>query len=331
MRSLTPVKGAIVGFGEVAEKAHLPALSRDPRFSVVAVADEGRSRRESARKLLPKARVYESLEALLKGERSLDFVDIATPPFLHSPQALTALKRRLHVLCEKPLTLDPAAFEGLRAEAARQKRSLFTVHNWKYAPLFQKLHALLREGAVGSVRHLEWHTLRSKPAADASSAKGGWRTDKKLSGGGILVDHGWHAFYLLHWLIGRRHASAVGRLKGPRGGADEEATCLLTYPEATAVVHLTWRSPARAHAGMVYGEAGSIEVGDAHLAVRRGDDPPCRFVFPQPLSHGSAHPEWFGAMLGDFHASLSASAPREENASEAAACVSLLSDLYGTR
>ena len=117
-------------------------------------------------------RTYATPEALLESESGLDFVDIVTPPHLHGRQTIAALERGLHVLCEKPLSLASEELEEASRLARKRGRVIFPVHNWKYAPLFRKLSELVRARAVGSIRHIEWHTLRTRPAAVALKAKG---------------------------------------------------------------------------------------------------------------------------------------------------------------
>lgn len=254
-------------------------------------------------------------------------MDIAAPPHLHAEYALLALKHGLHVLCEKPLTLSLKEFEALRREAARRRRVVFPVHNCKHAPLLAKLHGLLRERAVGGVTHLEWHVLRSQPSVTAH-AKANWRTDRRLSGGGILMDHGWHGLYLLQWLLGKKPLSAHGVLKCA-DGTDREATCLIEFPGATALMHLTWNAPGRGHWGAVYGSEGRIELQDDRLRVCRGDSVPHTYSFQQPLSHGSAHPEWFRGTLADLKAALADPAAAAAALDEAGRCIALIEGLYG--
>lgn len=332
------LKGAIIGFGQVAERAHAPAFRRMPGLSIVAATDAGAERLAAAQRAFPGARPYATLEALLRGEPELDFVDIATPPHLHAAQIGTALQRGCHVLCEKPLTLTGAEFETVRLRAREARRLVFPVHNWKHAPLFQTLKGLLERGTIGRVRHAEWHVLRTQPAAVAGSGKGNWRTDPRLSGGGILMDHGWHAFYLLGWLLGQAPASAAGILKpaeGARGGAgsDVEATALIRFGDASALIHLSWAAPRRDHWGVLYGTTGSIDVFDDRLALRRGDAPPQSYAFPEGLSRGSAHPEWFAGTLREFAAALrdGNGEPGESALEEARQCLWLLEELYQRR
>lgn len=322
---MKPLRGALIGFGRVAENAHVPAYRRDPRFHLAAVADASPERRAAAEKLVLGLKTYATPDALYAGEPDLDFVDIATPPHLHALQSLEALERGLHVLCEKPLTFSMDELKTLARAAKKKKRVVYPVHNWKYAPLFLKLAELLEMKAVGKIRHAEWHVLRTKPAATAA---GNWRTDPRAAGGGILMDHGWHAFYLVGAMVGDSPTGVHGVLRGPKG-AEEEAVCLITYPESTASVRLTWRSAGRSNHGAVYGENGHIEILDDRLSViRDAGDPGTHYIFSSALSAGSAHPEWFAGTLNDFHAAAMGKKEARPAFGEARDCRSLLDKLY---
>ncbi len=319
------LKGGLIGFGQVAEKAHWPVWKSRPDFEIVAVTDENPDRLSLAGNLLPGVKTYDSVASLLKDTR-LDFVDIATPPALHTPQVLSALRQNLHVLCEKPLTLNSSDLSRIRTLAAEKGKTVFTVHNWSAAPIFAKLFELVGEGAVGPVEHVELHTLRSRPAAQA--LPGSWRT--RSGGGGIWIDHGWHASYLVYRLIRQQPRRVASKLRRPGAGAIEEAaTVFIDFPSATALIHLTWSTGYRSNWGMVYGRGGSIELRDDELVLRSGADEK-RFSFPEKLSQGSAHPEWFDAMLGDFQKEITDPRSRFENLAEAGFCADLSQAVYSS-
>ena len=319
-------QGALVGFGQVAERAHAPAFARSG-LAVAAVADASPERLRAALAAFPGARGYATLEALLAAEKEIEFVDIATPPFLHGRLALAAIEAGRHVLCEKPLCVDLAEFEGLSRRAAAAGRRLFTVHNWAHSPQWLKVFELASSGALGEIRHVELHALRTRPAA--GSLPGDWRTEAAKAGGGILVDHGWHNLYLLHRLIPEAPRRVSGRLH-PEGGrtAEDEATLFLEYPEATALVHLSWRAGLRSNWAAVVGSRARLELRDSSVVVEGSDAPPRAFEFPEKLSAGSAHPDWFAGTLAEFEAALEDRAAARRNAEEAAFCLRTISRAY---
>src|SRR5438874_2558362 len=98
-------RGALVGYGFIAERGHVPAYRAASDLEIVAVADISGARREAAARALPGARIYSTHEELLAREASsLDFLDVTTPPYAHATVARAGLEAGLHVLCEKPLT-----------------------------------------------------------------------------------------------------------------------------------------------------------------------------------------------------------------------------------
>ena len=323
------LKGAVIGFGQVAEKAHAPAFKADGRFQIVAVVENLGERGALAKETFQKVRLYSSVEELFYKEPSLDFVDIATPPFLHARQSLLALQKGCHVLCEKPLTLSPEEFATLKRQASAADRALFTVHNWAHSPQWLKIFELTRSGALGSVRRAALEALRTKPAA--SAMPGDWRRDASLAGGGILVDHGWHNLYLIHRLFGAAVSRvSVDRFQAPRGGgAEDEVSVSFEFaPGALASLHLSWRARLRSNSAEITGDRGALKLDEAGLRLSTAEGRSESFAFPERLSQGSAHPEWFAFMLQDFKAAVENSPTRARNLAEAQFCVDAIARVY---
>jgi predicted dehydrogenase len=157
---------------------------------IVAAPTAGRTG-SGLRRGFPNARWYETAE-LLATER-LDFVDICTPPASHATLCRSALSWGLHVLCEKPLVIAPEELRGLPILSAERDRALVTVHNWKHAPALARVTELVRDGAVGEVRRVKWETHRREPATAAGAGQLARRSG--AVGGGVLMDHGWHALH----------------------------------------------------------------------------------------------------------------------------------------
>src|SRR5689334_2156623 len=137
------IRGAIVGFGFISGKGHHPAYLQRQDTEIVAIADICGARREAALATNPKIRVYESAEKLLDSEKDLDFVDISTPPVNHGPIAQMALKKGLHVLCEKPLTATLPEAQELLLAAQRERRVVFPCHNYKHAPVVKTVDEII--------------------------------------------------------------------------------------------------------------------------------------------------------------------------------------------
>jgi predicted dehydrogenase len=324
-----PLRGAIVGFGNVAVEGHLPAWRQHRQFTIVAVCDADEGRLALAADLLPTAKRYTSVTELLKNER-LDFVDAATPPASHAAIVLEALAKHVHVLCEKPLTTQWEECRRIRSAASAARAVVFTTHNWKYAPIFRTAKRTLRRGDIGPVTHVRLETIRTTPPSDAGDG-GTWRLDPARAGGGIMVDHGWHAFYLARHLVDADPvaiSAVTAQRKFVTAGVEDTVECTIEFPEARAEILLTWAGDARRNSGTVTGPLGSLTIADRTLITTNGDRAPVETHFAQPLSAGSYHPDWFATMLDDFHLELHDPSVRGENFREAEACCRLLERGY---
>jgi predicted dehydrogenase len=316
------LRGAFVGFGNVAAEGHLPGWKTAPGVAMVAATDATASRRAVFEARCPGGRWFDSIEALLAGAR-VDFVDICTPPGSHAGLATRALEAGLHVLCEKPLVTR--AEDAAALARAAQGRVLHTVHNWLEAPLCRKISALIAEGAVGQVRSLDWQTLRSRPAVTVGIAgAANWRVDPVVAGGGILFDHGWHALYcLLRW-AGAAPESITATLETKRHHEwpiEDTATVELGFRGASGRIFLTWTADERANQIAIMGADGRIHVEreTVVLTTHAGER---RWTCPPALSEGSHHPDWFAGVAADFQAAIAGNG--RSNLDEALLCAKLI-------
>src|SRR5260370_38073900 len=123
------MRGAFIGFGNVAAKGHLPGWQSRADVRIWAATDVLSTRRDAFLKACPNGRWYESVDDLLSGE-TLDFADISTPPSSHAALIRQALAADLHVLCHKPLLTQLADARPVAAASARPGRRLHAVHKW---------------------------------------------------------------------------------------------------------------------------------------------------------------------------------------------------------
>jgi len=323
---VNPYRGAIVGFGQVAEHGHWPAFAGSDAFEIVAVVERSAARREAATRLKPDVRAVASLDEIAGAE--IDFVDICTPPALHTAPMLAALECGWHVVCEKPFLLESADFDAVRQAAVRAARAVVPVHNWKYAPIVQRATALVREGAIGRLRRVSIETLRERDCTAADPGHLNWRRDGAMAGGGILMDHGWHGVYLaLHW-FGRPPASVSATLHRPAAGAvEDEARVSLHFPAGDAEIVLSWNADVRRNGMVLVGDEGEIEIADGVLWIRGQDGEKTLAVAPA-LSAGSYHADWFALMLPDFSRAFADPGASRAQLDEAGTCLSVIQRAY---
>ncbi len=172
---------------------------------------------------------FGTIEQMLARD-DLDLVYIATPPFLHHPQAMEALQAGRHVICEKPLALTLKQADQM-IEAAR-KRDLLLAANLmqRYNVLCGAIRGLLRSGALGSFLHGYFENY----AADESLPPDHWFWDRARSGG-IFVEHGVHFFDLFEGWLGPGEVVAAQAGMRPGGDIEEQVQCTVRYDSGALV------------------------------------------------------------------------------------------------
>ena len=317
------LRGAFIGFGNVAANGHLPGWRACNDIRMVAATDALAERRNAFSAACPEANWYDSVDVLLSRE-VLDFVDICTPPNSHAALIEQALQAGRHVLCEKPLVIRIAEAQRVAAAGARASRVVHTVHNWLKAPICLKISALLAQGAIGRINAIRWRTVRTAPASAVVATDGGnWRADPAIAGGGILFDHGWHALYcLVRW--GGEPRTVAAKLETRRFHEwllEDTATVALELATGTGEIFLTWAGEERSNIIAIEGERGRIDAADERVVLQT-ETGERQWSCPPALSQGSHHPDWFAGVADDFRAAVAAGGTG--NLAEAVLCARLI-------
>jgi predicted dehydrogenase len=316
------LRGAFIGFGNVAAKGHLPGWQSVKDVQIVAATDAVAAQSKVFLEACPGGQWHTTVDALLS-DKTLDFVDICTPPSSHAALIGRALDARFHILCEKPLVTRIGDAQAIVSAAAGSGRVVHTVHNWLKAPICERISGLVDEGAVGAVRTVRWQTLRMEPAVTVTSDGTNWRADPAVAGGGILLDHGWHALYcVVRWLGAPRGVSALlERRRFREWPIEDTATVTLDREAGSAQIYLTWAAEERANRIEVEGDRGRIEVAD-DVVILKSSKNEKRWSCPPPLSQGSHHRDWFAGVAEDFQ--RAATGGGRGNLDEAVLCARLI-------
>jgi predicted dehydrogenase len=339
---LRALRGAIVGYGFIAERGHVPAYARpgERDFEIVAVADACAARREKARAAIPSARVYDSHIAMLDAERGhIDFVDVTTPPCEHARVAQAALARGLHVLCEKPLATSADEARSMVAQARQMRRVLFPCHNYKHAPVIKAVRQILDAGEIGRVRLVTLQTFRTTHAKGVDEWRRDWRREKHFSGGGIAMDHGSHTFYLaFDWLDA--YPTAITAKMSTFGNFDTEDnfSCAMTFPNGTATAHLTWTAGVRKVIYTIHGEGGAVRVedDDVEVAVMNGEPDQGQTTWKlekHEIASGwmdASHVGWFRSLLDQFADAIRLDDFVSRETESSVRCVEVITSAYAS-
>jgi predicted dehydrogenase len=171
----------------------------------------------------------QDVDTLLQRD-DLDLVYIATPPFLHHPQAVMALKAGKHVICEKPLALTVEQADEMIAAA--RPRGLVVVANLmqRYNPLVERVGQLIESRVLGEFLHGYFENY----AADENLGPDHWFWDRSVSGG-IFVEHGVHFFDLFAGWLGPGRVVAAQRSFRPGTSIEDQVQCTVRYGETGLV------------------------------------------------------------------------------------------------
>ena len=275
----------------------------------------GRARQGKDLKIIgiyePKRAVFGRLAAKYGLDASLYFDSLGRMLDQTKPEAvsvMTSIKdhraaveacapRGVHLLLEKPLAFTSA--DAHRMAELSRKYGVLVLTNYEtswYASV-REAKQLVDSGELAPIRRMIFrHGHRGPKEIGCSPEFLAWLTDPEQNGGGALVDFGCYGAILATWLMnGQRPTSVVASattLKPdvyPR--VDDDATVILTYPGATAVIEASWAWTHDNKEMDVFTERGSIHAGKwRELAVREPDQP-AKKVEPEPLPEGLEN-EW---------------------------------------
>ena len=237
---MTKTKVALLGAGFIAD-IHIESFHRFvPEAKVVAVYARNPQRAETFAKKHGIARAFATLEAAIT-ESGCEVVDICLPNFLHARAVAIAAQAGKHIIIEKPLCMTLEEADQMIAACKAANRKLMYAEELCFAPKYERVRKLVREGAVGEVFHLRQCEKHSGPHSD-------WFYDLEQSGGGALMDMGCHGLAWCRWMLGGRPKALsvyaqmqTGLLHKGRTRVEENSLCIVEFEGGViGVVEDSW-------------------------------------------------------------------------------------------
>lgn len=220
----------IVGFGKMG-RVRADAVARHPGLHLTAVADP----KLDPTALPPGCPGLDSAGALLT--HGVDAVFVCTPNASTADVVVAALEAGCHVFSEKPPGRDLADVHRIReAEARHPGQKLKFGFNHRYHGAVRQALSLVRTGALG--RLLWIRGVYGKSGGDGFEE--GWRSNREIAGGGILLDQGIHMLDLFRAFCGEfiEVKSFVSRSFWERIGVEDNAFALLRSADGqVAMLH----------------------------------------------------------------------------------------------
>ncbi len=275
------IRAAIVGTGFIG-RVHAEAL-RSLGVDIVAVCGRTFEGAES----FGVGTAYADLDSLLDSE-SLEVLHVCTPNSLHAEEALAALERGVHVVCEKPLAVSTAETE--RMVSAANERSLVgaTCYHVRGYPLVEQMRAEVETGAIGDVSFVHGRYLCDDVLFPAS----GWRVDPSRSGTSYAVaDLGTHWLDAAEHVTARRIREVYAEFRSLVGGPLEDHATLLLRFDGGVTGTLVVSAAAAGRKNQLLLEIEGTEAGltwdqeRPDLLVRRPASGPPQLVVKDPLTN----------------------------------------------
>jgi len=260
---LKKVNLGLIGLGYQG-KIHLRDLLRLKEAKVLGVADVSEKALKFAKKLGVK-NVFADYEDLLKNEQ-LDAVIISLPNFLHLEGVVKAAEAGKHILLEKPLSRNVEEGEKILSSIRKNGVRLMMSYGFRFHPALRKIREKITDGFFGEVQIAEATNVSGGPFASRSDRVGpvpvsSWWFDKKLAGGGALLDLGSHMIDLLSWYFGEVDdvESYLGYMFNME--LEDTATCMLKFKNGpVATVKVGWFSKDFMQSVQVCGVAKNLWV-----------------------------------------------------------------------
>ncbi len=255
------IRWGVIGCGGIADRRTLPGMMLANNSECFAVMDSNPAAAEACKeKYGAKIATTDYNEILALDE--VDAVYIASPVFCHKEQALAAARAKKHILLEKPMGLTTEDSVEIIEECERCGVKLGTGFMMRYASYHQEMKKIIQSGKIGDIV-----SMRAQFTCWYPEIEGAWRQDKKLSGGGALVDLGIHCIDLLMYISGLEAVECTGYALTNtfNYNIDDTAAVIMKMNNgATAIVDVNYNMPDNAAKCPLefYGTKGSmIAVG----------------------------------------------------------------------
>jgi len=197
------LKAGIIGAGGIAQYAHIPCYKKIEGVELAAIADVNEEKRKFVSEKFGIPKTFKNWEEML--EEDIDMVSICTPSVFHAVQSIKAMEAGKHVLCEKPLCVSIKEVNEVFAASRRTGRKFMGAMHKRFSEEAKAVKSIVNAGLLGEIYYIKasWTRRRGIPNP------GSWFTNRKLAGGGALMDIGVHAIDLAVYLSGLSSLESV--------------------------------------------------------------------------------------------------------------------------
>ncbi|MGE9291254.1 MAG: Gfo/Idh/MocA family protein [Puniceicoccales bacterium] len=272
------IRIGIIGAGNMGgDHARKIQSGKVPGLKLTAIADH----KEELRNKFADVERFEEGSDLIQSDL-IDAVLIATPHYAHTTLGIEALKKGLHVLVEKPISVHKEDCEKLIAAYDGNPKQVFAaMFNQRTDYRYQKARELIQSGELGTIRRLNW-IITDWFRTEMYYKSGGWRATWGGEGGGVLLNQCPHQLDLWQWLFGmpsRVNASIqIGRFHNIE--VEDSVTAVLDYESGVQGVFITTTGETPGVNRLeIVGDRGRLEIsGGDTLKFERNEIPTDRYL-----------------------------------------------------
>lgn len=234
-------------------------------IEIVGIVEKNRdlARRYTTQHGLSMDIVFDSMPEMLDKTRPTAVTAFGSI-FEHLGVVQVAAPRGIHVMVEKPLAVNLDHANKIKALADRYHITLMVNYETTWYPTLYQAYDTLRAGKIGELRKVVVHDGHKGPKLIGVNQEFlDWLGDPVQNGGGALTDFGCYGANLMTYLMqGKRPSSVTAVLqnfqKKDYPKVEDEATVILTYPSAQAIVQASWNWPIARKDLEIYGVQGQL-------------------------------------------------------------------------
>jgi predicted dehydrogenase len=274
-----PIGWCVVGLGRISMGHFMPGVKMSQSGRIVALVSGHRDKAEKQAAMygVPSSAIYnyENIDAI-GDNKEIDAVYIALPNSMHAEYTIRSAKAGKHVLSEKPMATSVTDAKAMIEASKTAKRKLMIAYRCQFDPSHMKAVEIIRSGQLGQIQAIE-------SAFGFNIAAGEWRLDRKLAGGGPLMDVGIYCLNASRYLTGEepreiKAYSSVLDHDGRFNTVEENVSWTMKFPSGiVAACNTTYGANMNGYF-RIHGAKGSIEMMPAfnydgmHLTGQIGRD-----------------------------------------------------------
>lgn len=284
---MTPLRWGLIGAGDISRKRIAPALRDLSNCDFVSVSRANSALAEAFAVEFGASKWFPDWRSLVSDDQ-IDAVYIATPVYLHAEQTIAAAEAGKHVLCEKPMALNPRDCDEMIAACRANNVKLGVAYYRRFYPVVQRIRTLIASGALGKVSLVQINAFEYFDPPEDHPRR--WLIDRKLSGGGPLIDFGCHRIELLRYLFGdpTRVSGCVSNGIFNREVEDTALVSLGFEGGTNASVAISHAVREAQDSLNIYGSEGSVHIENLNRGTMRlkiGDRETVEELPPHPNFH----------------------------------------------